>query len=108
MTYSSAGTSIDSNGSEDIELTSIDSFVASRKIEHIDFIKMDIEGSGKDALLGSKDVIIRDKPKLAISLYHRCDDFYKISDLILSFRSDYKLYMRHASDKLWETVLFAK
>ena len=90
-----------------VELTSIDAFIQQNHINSVEFIKMDIEGAERDALIGAKNIIINDKPKLAISLYHKYDDFYEIPNLILSFRPDYKLYIRHASEQLWETVLFA-
>jgi FkbM family methyltransferase len=84
------------------------------KVERIDdilkdlytFLKMDIEGVELQALQGAS-VTIRDfHPKLAICAYHRVDDLRKISELILSIRPDYRIYIRHYTEGVIETVLF--
>jgi FkbM family methyltransferase len=70
------------------------------------FIKMDIEGSEFKALLGAEKIIKRYKPLLAISIYHRIDDLIRIPLLINKFSNKYKLYLRHHSPTLDETVLY--
>lgn len=75
--------------------------------EQVTFIKMDIEGSEYNALLGAKETICKYKPKLAISVYHKKDDLWKIPSLILEYNPDYKLYLRHYSFGYAETVLYA-
>ncbi|WP_417377755.1 FkbM family methyltransferase [Gimesia sp.] len=70
------------------------------------FLKMDIEGEELSAIEGAKESIIKHHPKLAICVYHRPDDFWKIPELILSFRSDYKVYLRHYTEGVTETVMF--
>lgn len=57
-------------------------------------IKMDIEGAEEGALLGMKEFIQEHKPYLAICIYHKEDDIYRIPKLIKSFYSGYKLYIR--------------
>lgn len=71
------------------------------------FIKMDVEGSELDALLGAKETILRNKPKLAICLYHRHRDFIEIPKWIHNLVPEYKLYVRHHAFSVNETVLYA-
>ncbi|MFA7201421.1 MAG: FkbM family methyltransferase [Candidatus Paceibacterota bacterium] len=62
--------------------TKLDSFVSSYAIERIDFIKADIEGAENDLLLGSKSVIQKFLPTLAIRTYHFPHDYNVISSTI--------------------------
>lgn len=88
-----------------INVINIDKICSS---DDITMIKMDIEGSEYEALVGSKDTILRTKPKLAICVYHLASDLWKIPLLIKSFDKNYKLYLRHHNKKCWyETVLYA-
>ncbi len=78
------------------------------KGDDITMIKMDIEGSEYEALTGSRNTILRTKPKLAICVYHLASDLWKIPILIKSFDKNYKFYLRHHNKKCWyETVLYA-
>jgi FkbM family methyltransferase len=72
------------------------------------FIKMDIEGAEIDALYGAKETIIRNKPKLAICIYHKPEHLYQIPLLIHEWVPEYKLYIRHHSHYDSETVLYAR
>lgn len=73
----------------------------------VSLIKMDIEGAELQALIGGMHTIIRNKPKLAISLYHKRDDMFKIPLLIHNFCPAYRLYIRHHCTTFSETVLYA-
>lgn len=72
----------------------------------VTFIKMDIEGSELEALKGAESIIRTDKPKLAICIYHKNEDFFEIPNYIVSLVPDYRLYVRHYSDTSSETVLY--
>ncbi len=84
----------------DIETISIDEFVEKEGLEKVDFIKMDIEGSEKKALLGAKETLKKFKPKLALSIYHKFSDFYKIPLLVKRLNSDYKIKIRNKNGTL--------
>lgn len=71
------------------------------------FIKMDVEGSELDALKGAKQTILRNKPKLAICIYHMQRDFVEIPNYIHNLVPEYQLYIRHHSFSINETVLYA-
>lgn len=94
----------DGNCSDVIETVALDEFLRG---ERVTFIKMDIEGAERDALKGAAQIIREQKPKLAVSIYHRPDDVIEIPKLILSLRPDYRLYIRHYSLLSNETVLYA-
>lgn len=73
----------------------------------ITFIKMDIEGAEKESLFGAKKIIQKYKPKLAICVYHKWEDIYEIPQIIKNFVPEYKIYLRHHSYGLTETVCYA-
>lgn len=70
------------------------------------FLKIDIEGAEINALLGAIKTIEAAHPKIAISVYHKSSDFWKIPETILSIRNDYKVYLRHYTEGIYETVMF--
>lgn len=73
----------------------------------VTFVKMDIEGAEMKALEGMKNIIIEQKPVLAICIYHLYDDLWKIPQYIHELVPEYKLYMRHYSKINEETVIYA-
>ena len=75
--------------------------------EPVGLIKMDIEGAEYDALLGAKQLIKKYKPTLAVCIYHKRDDYFKILKLIHRLNSDYKFYIRQYSLTDNETILYA-
>lgn len=75
--------------------------------EAITHIKMDIEGAEVFALKGAEQIIKSRRPTLMICLYHRINDFWNIPIYINDTVSGYKFYMRHHSDSVAETVLYA-
>ena len=71
------------------------------------YIKMDIETFETYALLGAMESIIKYKPKLAISIYHKFDDLWNIPLLLKQWVSEYDLYIRHYECYQAETVVYA-
>ena len=87
--------------------TSIDEAVEKQNLEKVDFIKMDVEGAELPVLKGAAKTLKRFKPKLALSAYHRPDDFRRIPEFIKSVSPGYRLYLGHYSIHAEETVLYA-
>lgn len=71
------------------------------------FIKMDIEGAEQEALKGCRNIIRDYRPKLAVCLYHRPDDLFRIPLMVKEMNSEYRLYVRQYSDTKYETVMYA-
>ena len=71
------------------------------------FIKMDIEGAELNAIQGGADQIRHNRPKLAICVYHRLHDLWEIPMYIKSLVPEYKLFLRHHTVSLGDTVLYA-
>lgn len=86
-----------------IETIDIDNYINNRIAT---FIKADIEGEELNMLKGAENTIKQYKPKLAISIYHRPEDFIEIISFIKNLVPEYKLYLRHHSLDLNETVLY--
>ena len=75
--------------------------------ERVDFIKMDLEGYEEKALLGAEQTIREQKPILAVSVYHKRWDIFRIPQLILEFNKSYRFCLRHYGSSAAETVLYA-
>lgn len=96
--------SAEEKNSAAVPVTTIDDTVGEEKIG---FIKMDIEGAEFAALHGAKQAIIRDKPLLAISVYHRIGDMCAIMDYLHELVPEYHFWLRHYSIGIADTVLYA-
>jgi FkbM family methyltransferase len=71
------------------------------------FIKMDIEGSEPDALLGAAALIRQSTPLLAISCYHAQNHLWTIPLLIRSLNSSYRFFLRPHDLEMWDLVCYA-
>ena len=85
---------LDSNGTDTTTITTLDSYVLEKNISRVDFIKLDVEGAELDVLRGAATTIARFKPILALSAYHKLDDFWTLTKFIKSIRPDYEFAMR--------------
>lgn len=74
--------------------------------EKVDYIKLDIEGAEQDTIKGAKNTIKKYKPILAICIYHKAEDWYKIPQMVLEIEKDYDIYLRHYMEGIYETVMY--
>lgn len=86
-----------------VKARSIDSILQGQRVT---FIKMDIEGAELEALRGAQNSIKKWRPRLAICLYHKPEDIIELPAYLLSLVPDYKMYIRHYSTCIAETVLY--
>jgi FkbM family methyltransferase len=75
--------------------------------DRVDFIQLDIEGAELSALRGARATLLRDRPRLAISLYHRPDDWTTIPRFLADLGVGYRFSLGHFTVHAEETVLFA-
>ena len=61
----------------------------------VSYVKMDVEGSEIQTIMGMEKTIETYKPKLAISAYHHTDDLFVLPLLIHRLNKDYKIFLRH-------------
>ena len=91
----------------------VGSTVASRRLDDLDwplvptYIKMDIESSEPEALLGAQQLLRRYHPVLAICTYHRSEHLWQIPNLIRSISSEYRIFLRRYAEECWEGVCYA-
>lgn len=101
---SSSANHISKNGKSKVKATSLDNNIK----EKITMIKMDIEGGERKALIGAKEHIKNDLPKLLISVYHNNTDLFKLPKLINKITNRYDFYLRYYGGNIYATeiVLF--
>ena len=101
----SFGSRISNLGTEKIRIVKLDDELLNKKIT---LIKLDIEGAEIDALNGAKNLIKRNRPKLAICVYHKPRDLWEIPLLIKKILPEYKLNLRHYGELPYETICYAQ
>lgn len=74
---------------------------------HPTFLKMDIEGAELAALRGARGIITRDRPDLAICVYHAVNHIWDIPLLLDGWGLGYRFFLRSYNAYTMETVLYA-
>jgi FkbM family methyltransferase len=86
-----------------VPVTTIDKLVQELKLDRVDFIKMDIEGSEENGLIGAKETIAKFGPRIALSLEHINTTEYaeyekKVMSMVNMIRSFYPNYQTQCGD----------
>lgn len=93
----------DEDGTEQIQTVTIDGAVD----QAVTFIKLDIEGMESKALKGAKMTIKKYNPQMAICIYHKPGDFWRLPQMILSFCPDYTFEIRQCMPhEFCDTILY--
>ncbi|RZL46886.1 MAG: FkbM family methyltransferase, partial [Pedobacter sp.] len=84
---------ISSNGESNrsIDVETIDNLIGEKTIT---YLKADIEGFEYEMLQGAKETITRNRPKIAITSYHKQNDSREIISLIKSFVPEYNYFVK--------------
>ncbi len=88
----------------EVPVTTLDKVIPAE--EKVTYIKMDIEGSEFAALHGAERIITTHKPKLAISIYHSGEDYYRIPLYLKELVPEYKFAVRHHNKNHCDTDLY--
>lgn len=89
---------------EDVILATVDNLIEGS----IDYIKYDVEGAEREALIGSHTTISGNYPTLLISLYHRSRDIFELINTVRERYPEYRLYLRRLRClPAWEIDLIA-
>jgi hypothetical protein len=67
---------------------------------------MDIEGAEARAIAGMGGILRSDRPRLAISAYHRPNDLWSLLILIRGMALGYRFWLRTYGYQTFETVLY--
>jgi FkbM family methyltransferase len=92
----------------DHHLTTVPMVSLDEYLDHkpVTIIKVDVEGSEADFLIGARHTIINHKPKLALSIYHYPTDIFELPIAVHALGPSYSFGLGHHSSKLMETVLY--
>jgi FkbM family methyltransferase len=101
------GSSIDKNGNLFVQVVALDSFL-SYIPENKVFIKLDVEGFELAAIKGMKKLIKTKSPFLAISVYHKFDDIWKIGNYVSKLNENYHFYLRQHGNDGMDLILYCK
>lgn len=78
------------HGRHTVNVSTIDAFVEERKLDSVDYLKIDTEGYEKQILRGAEQTIRKWSPVIGVSAYHLKGDKEEIPRLVRSFNHRYQ------------------
>lgn len=76
---------------EQVSQTTLDALVAESPFGRCDFLKMDIEGAERAAIAGAVGTLRRDRPRLALAVYHHVTGYLDIRRDLRALRIGYRV-----------------
>lgn len=104
FSFGGSSSKVDRSGEQTVQIETLDHVLGNVPVT---YLKMDIEGMERPALRGARKLIQTYRPKLAICTYHSNADMVLIPRLIWEIDPSYKVYFRHYSHALVETICYA-
>lgn len=95
---------ISSDGDSSIRVVAVDDHVK----ERVTHIKLDVEGAEEEALMGARRQIGDARPKMAVALYHRAGDLWRVPALIERLGGKYQYSIRHYSQTIDDSIVYAR
>jgi len=95
----------DNSVSSEIQTVSLDSYLNGQKYT---LLKVDVEGSEADLLVGARKSIVTHRPRIALSVYHFPTDIFELPLQAQQINEDYIFSMGHHSSQLMDTVLYCR
>lgn len=71
------------------------------------YIKFDVEGAEREALRGAEELIAAAPPLMAVSIYHRPDDLWKLPIYLKSIDPSYRLFLRTQGEDGMDVICYA-
>lgn len=100
-----AYSAVSESGNTSIAVEKLDDVIGN---EHIDFLKLTVEGSELNALRGAVELIKRQKPILAVSVFQKTNNVITIPQFVKNLDVGYKIYLRkHSRFSIGELILYA-
>lgn len=100
----STSTISESSGEKVVPVLTLDDLV--NQIGYPTYIKFDIEGGERNALAGASTLIREACPLVAVAVYHQPGDFWRIPRLLLSLQPAYRVFVRHYTESIYETIMY--
>ena len=94
---------LSADGELEVPVVTLDSHLNG---DRVTFIKMNIEGAERGALMGARKAIKKWAPRLGVSAYHRPKDLWDIPLLIHEINPDFSIYLRQHDLGSVETVAY--
>lgn len=101
--YDGSNSIVREDGEEEAPCAALDCFAQELRPT---ILKIDVEGWESHLLAGAEHIIRRDRPVIAIAVYHREQDFWEIPLRLKNLVPEYRFYLRSYLN-VAETVLYA-
>ena len=81
----------------------LDAILAAQRLS---FLKLDVEGAERAALVGAKASLTQHRPQVAACVYHEPNDLWEIPQLLAALLPNSRFYLRPHGFDGWETVVY--